>query len=72
MGLVFKMQNGNGEELKGEFGPLRCDIKCEYETKRGLVGKQFVYGTNWGFDASIEGSVSFVFLLISTISFINF
>jgi hypothetical protein len=69
MGLVFKMQDGKGKELKGEFGPLRCDIKCEFEPKKSLTGKQFVYGTSWNFEASIEGSVSFHFLSISSLLF---
>lgn len=59
MGLLFKMQDGDKKEKKGEFGPLRCDIKCEYEGNGGIVGKQYVYGTNWMFEASIEGSVSY-------------
>lgn len=56
-GLVYKIQKGNRQEFKGEFGPLRCDIKCEYIPKVHLVGQQFVYGTDWKFEVSVEGSV---------------
>ncbi|KAL7506327.1 hypothetical protein ACHAXN_003623 [Cyclotella atomus] len=56
MGLVYKMQGGNRREKPGEFGPLRCDIKCEYESGAGLINQQWVYGTNWQFHVGIEGS----------------
>lgn len=59
MGLVYKMQGGNRREKPGEFGPLRCDIKCEYESGAGLINQQWVYGTNWQFHVGIEGSVSY-------------
>lgn len=58
MGLVYTIQDGNRKEKPGEFGPLRCDIKCEYESGAGLQTTQWVYGTNWQFVVSIEGSVS--------------
>ena len=57
-GLVFSVQKGNGQAMMGEFGvPLRCDIKCEFVPKQGINGQQWIYGTEWKFEYSIEGSV---------------
>ncbi|KAL3780861.1 hypothetical protein HJC23_001594 [Cyclotella cryptica] len=49
-GLIYKVQG-----RKGEFGPERCDVKCEFEPRHGLIGPQFVYGTDWSIEFSIEG-----------------
>ena len=51
-GLVYKVQG-----LKGEFGPERCDVKCEFTAKTSLVGPVFVYGTDWSIAFSLEGEV---------------
>jgi hypothetical protein len=51
-GLIYKVQG-----INGEFGPERCDVKCEFVPRPGLVGPQFVYGTDWSIQFSIEGEV---------------
>ena len=67
-GLVFSVQKGSGKAFMGEFGaPLRCDIKCEFVPKMGLNGAQWVHGTDWKFEYSIEGSVREISLFVMDI-----
>ena len=57
MGLLYKIQEGRGKESRGDIEPLRCDIKCNFIPRQSVRMRQYVYGTNWEFVSSLEGSV---------------
>jgi len=55
-GLEFRVEDRNRKWKKEGF--LRCDIKCEFQEQNGLLMRKYIYGTDWKFELSIEGSVS--------------
>jgi hypothetical protein len=39
-----------------------CDVKCDYVHHGGVIGSAWVEGTDWSFESSMEGEVSYPFV----------